>query len=80
MREQRPRFWIQSGLAVLSGLLCVLTLVRRDWIEAIFGVDPDAHSGALEWLIVVVLVVFTALFTARARSDWRGAAAVADRR
>jgi len=64
----------EAALAALSGLLCLQTLVWRDWIEAIFRVDPDQHSGALEWLIVVTLVVTTCVFGVLARSEWRRAA------
>ena len=44
-----------------------------DWIEQIFGIDPDFGSGALEILIagaVVLIVVGLVLYTRR-RSDAR---------
>jgi hypothetical protein len=41
----------------------VLTFAWRDWIEAIFRVDPDRHSGALEWAIVAVLLAAFATLT-----------------
>jgi hypothetical protein len=46
-------------------------LVWPDWIELVFGVDPDSGSGLLEWLIV--LVAFTVLLGAStlARREWR---------
>jgi hypothetical protein len=53
----RLRFWVQAGLSALSGSLFVLTWLLPDWIEAVFGVDPDRHSGALEWAIAVALLV-----------------------
>ena len=43
---------------VLSGIFAVAaagTAVVPDWIEAVFGVDPDHGSGTLEWALVVVL-------------------------
>lgn len=61
MRISRLR--LESALAVASGTLCVLTFVWRDWIEAVFRVDPDGHSGALEWAIVAVLLAAFATFT-----------------
>jgi hypothetical protein len=71
----RTQLWIETALAVVSGSLCVLTLFWRDWIEAILRVDPDGHSGALEWLIVVALVGATAVFSLLARAEWRRLAA-----
>jgi hypothetical protein len=67
----RKRFWIELGLGVLSGLLLVLTLVTREWIELLFGVDPDGGSGALEWVIVACLVLLTLVFSALARREHR---------
>jgi hypothetical protein len=52
-------------------LLALLTLVWRDWIEEIFGVDPDNHSGGLEWFIVVGLLVVAAALAVTARVEWR---------
>lgn len=49
MHEVRQRFWVEIGLAVFAALLFVLTLITREWVEIIFGVDPDGGSGALEW-------------------------------
>lgn len=71
----RRRFWLETGMAIVTCVLFVVTLLYRDWIEVVFGVDPDNRSGALEWLIVGVLFVVTiALFTL-ARYEWRRARA-----
>jgi hypothetical protein len=70
------RFWVESGLAVITAALFVLTLVSQEWIEEIFGVDPDEGSGALEWAIVAALAVATVAFTLLARAEWKRRAAV----
>jgi len=57
------RIRLESALAIASGTLCVLTFAWRDWIEAVFRVDPDQHSGALEWAIVAVLLAAFATLT-----------------
>jgi DMSO/TMAO reductase YedYZ heme-binding membrane subunit len=72
--QLRVRFWTEAALAALSGVLFVMTIFWKDWIEAVFGVDPDRHSGSLEWAIVAVLLVVTLLFGLLARAEWRGAA------
>jgi hypothetical protein len=62
--DVRARFWIELFAAVACGLLAIVTLVVGEWIEVVFGVDPDAGSGTAEWLVVVLLgagVVVSAL-------------------
>jgi hypothetical protein len=69
----RRRFWLETGMAIVTSILFVITLVQRDWIEIVFGVDPDSHNGDLEWLIVgALLVVMITLFTL-AGYEWRRA-------
>jgi hypothetical protein len=58
-------------VAVACGFLLVLTLVWKDWIEIVFDVDPDRHSGSLEWLIVVALAATTISLVIAGRSEWR---------
>jgi hypothetical protein len=67
----RARFWLESALASLCGLLAVVTLVRRDWIEALTGLDPDHHGGAFEWAIVAGLLVLFVVTARVARAEWR---------
>jgi hypothetical protein len=67
----RVRFWVEAGLATLSGFLGVLTLFTRDWIEALTGFDPDNHNGSFEWAIVAALFLVCLLLSIAARADWR---------
>jgi hypothetical protein len=70
-RRHTRRFGIELGIAGASGLLCVLTLIERDWMELIFGVDPDHGSGALEWAIVGGLAALAVLCAALAANERR---------
>ncbi|MFF5297223.1 hypothetical protein [Paractinoplanes globisporus] len=69
----RHRFYVEAVLASVTGILAVATLISREWIEIIFGVDPDGGSGALEVGIVVVLAAATLTFGILARAEWRHA-------
>jgi len=70
-RSTRLTLWIERGLALLSGLLFVVTLLWTEWIEIVFGVDPDKGSGALEWAITFGLLAVTIAFAALARREQR---------
>jgi len=71
--QVRARFWLEAVLAPLTSGLFILTLISRDWIERIFHVEPDAGSGAPEWLIVALLFVVSIALIVAARTDWRRA-------
>jgi hypothetical protein len=68
-------FWLETGMAIVTGILFVITLVWHDWIEIIFNVDPDQGSGLLEWLIVGALLFVTIALFVLARYEWRRARA-----
>jgi hypothetical protein len=68
------RFWIEAALALLTTGLFVLALVSREWIELLFGVEPDGGDGSLEWAIVAVLAVATVVLAWLARAEWQRAA------
>jgi hypothetical protein len=70
-RHVRARFWAEALMVSLSGLLFVVTLIWRQWIEVVFGVDPDHHSGSFEWAIVAVLLVGLLGCGWLARVEWR---------
>lgn len=46
------RMIVEFVLAGIFVLLAIVTAVNPQWIETVFGIDPDRGSGALEWIIV----------------------------
>jgi protein-S-isoprenylcysteine O-methyltransferase Ste14 len=67
---------IGAAGAVAFGALTVLTLLVPDWIEVVFGVEPDGGSGAAEWLIVTGLGLVTLILAALSVRAWRHSRAV----
>lgn len=56
-RNIRRLFWIETGLAAISGLLALITPVFPGWIELVSGWDPDQYDGSFERLIIIGLFV-----------------------
>jgi len=54
--SRRRQVAIDLILATVSGALFVLTLTVPDWIEAVFGIDPDGGNGALEFLLAATFL------------------------
>ena len=69
----RRRYRFELVAAGISSVLFVVTLFWTDWIEIIFGVDPDEGSGALEWLIVAAFFVIAIVSSVLARREWHRA-------
>ena len=69
--EIRTRFWLELACGVLGGALFVVTLGSREWIEVVFGVDPDNGSGALEWAVVLGLLAVSVGSWLMAVREWR---------
>lgn len=70
MGAVRSRFWTELGTAATSGMLAVVTLFWKDWIE-VTGWDPDQHSGSAEWLVVAILASVSVVMVVAARVEWR---------
>ncbi len=70
-RKPRRAFWIEVAGAVISSALFLLTLLSQEWIEVVFGVDPDHGNGSLEWVLVVSSALLTITLVVLARLEWR---------
>ena len=71
MGQARNRLRLEVGLAILSVLLFVATALWPEWIEIVFGVDPDYGNGSLEWLIMELTATSAVVAIFLARADWR---------
>ena len=70
-RNGRTRVWFEVAIGLIALALGVLTVFWRDWIEVLFNIDPDAGSGAVEWLVVIALLGVGLFGTLLARFEWR---------
>jgi hypothetical protein len=70
----RRRFWIECVAFAVASFLAVLTLALPDWIEVVFGLDPDAHSGELELVITLGAAAVALVIGLVAGAEWRRAA------
>jgi hypothetical protein len=75
MKRLRRRLRVEVVLAVVSAALCILTFAFPEWIEESTGLQPDAGSGALEWVVAVVFLVAALVSAMLARRDYRRLAA-----
>jgi hypothetical protein len=67
----RQRFYAEVILGAASVLLVLLTLIWKDWIEIVFGVDPDGGNGAVEYLVCLAFLAAAAGSWWLARTEWR---------
>jgi hypothetical protein len=55
----RRTFIAEVCACLASAIVTVLTLLVPQWIEVLFGVDPDHGDGLLEWLIAGAFALAT---------------------
>ena len=55
---------VTAAVAAITGLC-------PDWIERLFRLDPDHHSGSLEWNIAIACIAGAALLAVMVRRNWR---------
>ena len=67
------RFHLEVTVAAVTASLFLVTLIWKDWIEIVSGVDPDRGSGALEWAIVLAMGLAALTSAVLARWEWKRA-------
>jgi undecaprenyl pyrophosphate phosphatase UppP len=72
-QRQRKRFYVETVIAGVAGVMGIVTVFWHDWIEALTGWDPDHHNGSAEWFIIVGLLLIAAVLGIAARVEWRRA-------
>jgi hypothetical protein len=71
MRPSLPmRFWVEVALGLVSAAVTALTIVWPDWIERLFGFEPDGGNGSTEWGFALSLVMVTIVFCMFAGRTW----------
>lgn len=71
MEQLRRRLRTELVLAAISAALSVLTLVTPEWIEELTGLEPDAGSGGLEWIIAGAFLAGAVVCAVLDRGDYR---------
>lgn len=73
--------WTLVAAAVCAAGAVLLAALPMDWIEAVFGVEPDGGNGLLEFVPVAVLAVAALALCVRvARARRRPGVSAADLR
>jgi hypothetical protein len=67
----RRRYWVELTVGWVAVVLAVATTVWPDWIERWLGFDPDGANGALEGVIVGVLLLAAASLMLASRLEAR---------
>jgi hypothetical protein len=67
----RHRFWVETVVALLAGVLGLITFLVPDWLERLTGADPDGGDGSLELVLVLSLLLVTVVSAGLARREWR---------
>ena len=66
----RRRFWLEFAFAAASAAALLLALLFPDWIEIVFGVNPDGGTGSLEWLVFGSIAASGIACSVLARREW----------
>ncbi len=67
----KTRLTLELALAAVFAAIFAVTLLWPDWIELVFGADPDRGSGEDEWAIVAASGALALVAIFIARMEWR---------
>ena len=70
-KSRSIRLWSELALGAITAACLLLTLVLPQWIEGIFGVDPDGGAGSTEQLLTISLAVAALALITLLRRDRR---------
>ncbi|GAB3591001.1 hypothetical protein GCM10027446_07610 [Angustibacter peucedani] len=69
--SRRWRWRVELGLALVSAVLVVVSVVWPTWFEQLLDASPDGGDGSAERWFALVWVAATVLFSWLARRDHR---------
>ncbi len=69
-RRVRGVFWVELLAATASVMFFLLEIFSREWIERLFGIDPDGGNGSVEWLLASGSLLGTVMLAILARREW----------
>jgi hypothetical protein len=69
--QPKTRLAIETALAVIFAAIFVATMFWPDWIELVFGADPDEGNGQFEWAIMAISGLLAIASIIAARMEWR---------
>jgi hypothetical protein len=70
-RRHQALAWCQTVAALAAAGLAALTVAAPQWIESVFGLDPDQHNGSLELIVVLAFALASIWLGLAARREWR---------
>jgi heme/copper-type cytochrome/quinol oxidase subunit 3 len=69
--QPKTRLALETAFAVIFAAIFVATMFWPDWIELVFGADPDEGNGQFEWAIVAISGLLAIASIIAARMEWR---------
>jgi hypothetical protein len=64
---------LTEAAVTLVALLAIFTVFFPDWIELVFGIDPDGGNGLVEWAFILVPALIAVASAAVACRRWNRA-------